>query len=229
MFGSIMGCVELMFPMNWIFRLLIFIAVVFVTAWIGFGEEAKRTVYTTFCLFWSAVLYGGIWFMIRNLPVMKNWITGFLGVLPGIIFFYKNIWQEFYRKKEFLYEVEFLAGNIKISVRAFLDTGNFLYEPIEKTPVSVIEASVLQQYIDQPLSIWIRKDPNIRIRMIPYHSVGTAYGMMTGIIVTDMKITGKAGTEKIDQGIIAISEEPLSGNGSYDLLLHPDLIKYGRS
>lgn len=228
-FGSLAGCIDLMFPWNPILHVLIFVMSVFITAWIGFGEGIRRTIYTAFCLFFSGILYGGIWFVLYNLKLMRNWFLGFLFVLPGMLLFYKYIWQGFSSRKDYLYDVTFHIGERKICVRGFLDTGNFLYEPIGKMPVSVIECSVLQQYIHQPLSKWLIEDSKIKIRMIPYHSVGKAYGMMTGILVTDMKITGKAGTEEIGQGMIAISEESLSGNGAYDLLIHPDLIKYGRS
>ena len=49
-----------------------------------------------------------------------------------------------------------------------------------------------------------------------------------GIIVRNILISGKEGKIQIEKGIIGISEESLSEKGAYQLLLHPDLIQYGR-
>ena len=127
-----------------------------------------------------------------------------------------------------MYDVEFTWQGKKIKVCGFADTGNFLYEPIGRMPVSVLEASVLQKYYEGSLKNLTEKHDGKGIRMIPYHSVGKKRGIMTGILVDNILISGKEGKIQVEKGVIGISEESLSQKGAYQLLLHPDLMKYGR-
>lgn len=111
----------------------------------------------------------------------------------------------------------------------FLDTGNFLYEPVTKMPVSVMDPAVFAEHFHEPITNLMEKEGSRDIRMIPYRSVGKNSGIMWGILADEIQITNGNQRMKIEKGIIGLSEEKLSEEGRYDLLLHPDLIKYGRS
>ena len=89
----------------------------------------------------------------------------------GNLLFYRLVWRDVRRQKDFLYQVEFSWAGKTIHVCGFADTGNFLYEPMGRMPVSVMDKSVLQKYYKGSFKDLIEKHDENGIRMIPYHSV----------------------------------------------------------
>lgn len=222
--GSAVGCAALFLPGKIFYFLLAF----WLTVKIAFGGNRKRQLYLSGCLAAAAVFYGGVWTAMVGWLPFSSWLPGCLSAAAGIWLLYRLVWRDIKRQKDFLYQVEFSWAGKTIHVCGFADTGNFLYEPIGRMPVSVIDKSALQKYYKGSLKDLIEKHDENGIRMIPYHSVGRKRGVMTGIIVRNLLISGKEGKIQIEKGVIGISEEPLSEKGAYQLLLHPDLIQYGR-
>lgn len=222
--GSLAGCAAMVFPG----RIFFFILGFALTVQIAFGSRWKKKLYFGGCLAALAALYGGIWTACKRFIPGKSWILGGILSAAGLFCFYILFWRDTLRQKDFLYDVEFTWQGKKIKVCGFADTGNFLYEPIGRMPVSVLEASVLQKYYEGSLKNLTEKHDGKGIRMIPYHSVGKKRGIMTGILVDNILISGKEGKIQVEKGVIGISEESLSQKGAYQLLLHPDLMKYGR-
>jgi stage II sporulation protein GA (sporulation sigma-E factor processing peptidase) len=130
--------------------------------------------------------------------------------------------------KESFYQVEFTILHKKLEVCAFLDTGNFLYEPVSQMPVCILEEETFLKYFHEPLFKMIKKQEAEGIRMIPYQSVGREHGMMPAVMANDMKITKEDRIMEHKKAVIAISKVSLSKWGAYEMLLHPDLIKNGR-
>lgn len=64
--------------------------------------------------------------------------------------------------------------------------------------------------------------------MIPFRSVGCSKGILPGYPVAELTIEAEG--EKISPGqvYIGVSENILSVQGSYQILLHPALLKKGR-
>ena len=222
--GSAVGCAALFSPE----RLFCFPLPFWLSVNITFGGTRKRQLHLSGCLAAAAVFYGGVWTALVGWLPFSSWLPGCLSAAAGIWLLYRLVWRDIKRQKDFLYQVEFSWAGKTIHVCGFADTGNFLYEPIGRMPVSVMDKSVLQKYYKGSLKDLIEKHDENGIRMIPYHSVGRKRGVMTGIIVRNILISGKEGKIQIEKGVIGISEEPLSEKGAYELLLHPDLIQYGR-
>ena len=59
--------------------------------------------------------------------------------------------------KESFYQVEFKILHKKLEVCAFLDTGNFLYEPVSQMPVCILEEETFLKYFHEPLFKMIEK------------------------------------------------------------------------
>ena len=59
--------------------------------------------------------------------------------------------------KESFYQVEFTILHKKLEVCAFLDTGNFLYEPVSQMPVCILEEETFLKYFHEPLFKMIEK------------------------------------------------------------------------
>ncbi len=75
----------------------------------------------------------------------------------------------------------------------------------------------------------MKKHNRSHMRLIPYHSVGKKQGILPGILVTDLQITNGKERYEAKKGVVAVAQQNLFRQGHYQMLLHPDLIKNGRS
>ena len=196
--GSAVGCAALFLPG----KIFCFLLAFWLTVKIAFGGNRKRQLYLSGCLAAAAVFYGGVWTAMVGWLPFSSWLLGCLSAAAGIWLLYRLVWRDIKRQKDFLYQVEFSWAGKTIHVCGFADTGNFLYEPIGRMPVSVIDKSALQKYYKGSLKDLIEKHDENGIRMIPYHSVGRKRGVMTGIIVRNLLISGKEGKIQIEKGVI---------------------------
>ncbi|MPQ42471.1 sigma-E processing peptidase SpoIIGA, partial [Clostridium tarantellae] len=117
--------------------------------------------------------------------------------------------------KNLLYDLEVNIKDNNIKVKAFLDTGNELVEPITLLPVIILEKSII---------------PNINISEkemfnIPYGLVNGQNGYMKGIKVNEVKLYKNNASEAISkQAIICFCNKKLNINGEYKALLSRGII-----
>ncbi len=132
--------------------------------------------------------------------------------------------------------------NIKVNInskftyiKAIIDTGNFLREPITKIPVIVVEKDVLihiiPDYILNNLDRIIGGDDiNLgeymnKIRLIPFTSLGKENGILLGLKADSVLVELEDNTINIDNVIVAIYNGSLSKNGKYKALIGLDLLE----
>lgn len=123
------------------------------------------------------------------------------------------------RKKEVQNECEVLlnCGDKQLKVKAFIDSGNMLTDPISKRPVSIIEEECLKK-----AEIVM---PDEKCKAIPYHSVGKKNGILMGFEFPEMKISSRNTDKRVEKVIIALSKDALFTNGRYQMILHPQLLE----
>lgn len=123
------------------------------------------------------------------------------------------------RKKELENECEVLlmCGDKRLKLKAFIDSGNMLTEPISGRPVSVLEAEILEK-----AEIIM---PEEKSKAIPYHSVGKKSGILMGYEFEGMILC--LGNEKrsMENVIVAMSEDRLFTDGKYQMLLPKKLFE----
>ncbi len=61
-------------------------------------------------------------------------------------------------------------------------------------------------------------------KVIPYHSVGKAHGIMLGMEVSNIKIRTDDGEKELPEGILAMYQGKLSESGSYQMILSTEWI-----
>lgn len=124
------------------------------------------------------------------------------------------------REKTDLCEVTLIRGDIKVKVTALMDTGNCLYEPATGLPVSVGEEKVLRPLFPED-------EGETGFFWIPYHSIG-GNGFLKGKLLDAMIIQGKEDGKDLENGpvMVALKEGKLSGDGSYQLILHGDFAGF---
>lgn len=123
-------------------------------------------------------------------------------------------------KKLRLYEVGLEENGQTIQVTALLDTGNSLREPFTGKPVCIIERQALEQIANED---YCRENPQ-KNRIIPYHSIGRQHGLMKGLCISRMWIDTQTGRIDLTDVVIAASENEITGNGQYQMILHPSII-----
>ena len=165
----------------------------------------------------SFLLGGALIFLKRYIKTDGNNYI-FTVLLPSaVVYFIIRFFIK--RKKELQNECEVLlnCGEKQIRLKAFIDSGNMLTEPISKKPVSIVESACLEN-----AEIFMPKE---KCKVIPYHSVGKRNGILMGFEFPEMKIMMQNQDKSLEKVIVAVSEEKLFLNGKYQMILHPKLLE----
>lgn len=127
-----------------------------------------------------------------------------------------------------------IEGNEKF-IKAIIDTGNFLKEPITKTPVIVVEKDALTELIPEYIinnSEKIIKGEDIeiqdyasRIRIIPFSSLGKQNGILLGIKGDLLIVNLEEKDVYIKNFIIGIYDGILSKSGKYQALIGLEILE----
>ena len=132
------------------------------------------------------------------------------------------------------YTIDIKWCNKTINLNAFVDTGNYLVEPLSRKPVIVTEYSALKDVLpDKLVEIYEKKresnlmeiisaltEDSLRknMRIIPFKSVGNEKGIMIGFVADSVRIKDNV----IKKPVIGICRFNLSRNGLYSALISPE-------
>ncbi|MFZ5965840.1 MAG: sigma-E processing peptidase SpoIIGA [Bacillota bacterium] len=132
------------------------------------------------------------------------------------------------------------VNNVRSEVKALIDTGNSLQDPLSKYPVIIVEYSAIKEIlpIDVQLVFENTADTGLdllmkiietsewmnRFRLIPFKSLGREHGMLVGFKPDCVKLMEDNNFKNIKNIIIGIYTKRLSTNGDYSALLHPDIL-----
>lgn len=156
-----------------------------------------------------------------------------VALAAGLVFYFGS--RFFYRKKQRdngRYQVFLRLGKQTGTVEALLDTGNSLIEPVSRTPVVVGDLTGLRELFDEKEQEQIKAFYKTgfykgegKIRLIPYHAVGVTSGILISFPMDEVVLWKEEEVVIRKKGIyLAISPIGISGDGSYQLLLHPGIL-----
>lgn len=143
-------------------------------------------------------------------------------------------------EKDIIYEIQIAINNKKINVKAMLDTGNMLRDPITKTPVIVVEKEKLYELLPNKILDNINKiiggdEENIislneqnymsRLKIIPFNSIGKQNGLMLGFKADEIKIVMDDEIETVKNIIVGVFDKKFSKNNSYSALIGLDVLE----
>ncbi len=118
-------------------------------------------------------------------------------------------------------ELRIRLGQRECVLSALCDTGNLLTDPISKMPVIIADKnSVLPLF---PLGIPDMLNgctSDVKLRIIPYSSLGAKNEMMTGFVPDRVELDGK----QAEGVIVGISENALSETDEYNALFNPNIL-----
>lgn len=171
---------------------------------------------------------------IGTYPIKIALLGGFVGVIITYVGF--RVVKSKVSKNEIIYKIEIKIEDKYQTTNVLLDTGNMLKDPITKSPVILLEKSILSNLLPVNL-IKIMEEANggdinevletykKRIRIIPFTSVGKQNGMMIGIKADEIKIITDINEVINKDGIICMYNKSFSKNNRYFGLIGIELLE----
>ena len=176
-------------------------------------------------------------------PIKIALLGGIVGFIITYIAF--KIVKTKIKKKDMLYTVTIKIDDKQVTVKAILDTGNLLKEPITGMPVIVVEKQELYSLLPTNLLNNIdnfiggeqnnyieeieEKEYLKKLRIIPFSSIGKQNGLMLGLKADEVIIQKEEEQEKNQNVIIGIFSQQLSKNHSYSALIGLELLERSES
>ena len=160
--------------------------------------------------------------------VMLSAIIGFVIIITAF-----SIVKSRISKKDMFCDIEIKLNEKIVKTKAMIDTGNLLKEPITNTPVVVIEHTLLYECMPkeilnnlgkiiggdfEKLPDNIREEYVLKLKLIPFSSLGKTNGMLIGIKPEYLKVMREE--EIITKNvIIGIYDKSLTKRGEYRALM----------
>lgn len=172
-------------------------------------------------------------FLIGTYPIKIALLGGILGFFIINISF--KVIKSKLNKKDMLYDVDIYYKEEKSSIKAILDTGNLLTDPITSTPVLIVEAQKLKNILSEEIlknienilcGTFKKIDEDIKTRcsVIPFSSIGKNNGMIIGFRPDYIKIHTEEGEETRKKVIVGIYNNKIARNGLYSGLIGLNLL-----
>lgn len=237
---------------NFLFKIVLSVVMVY----ISFHPQNVKQLFKELIIFYLvSFAFGGCAFALlyfirpQDILARNGVLTGTypikIALLGGIVGFvivniaFKLIKGKLSKKDMFCNISIFINGKEK-QIKAFIDTGNLLKDPISGIPVIVVEVSELEEMIpkeivenlneilqgkDTKVLTEIPEDYKLKFRIIPFSSLGKQNGLLLGFIADKVIINLEETKSELSNIIIGIYEKNLTKNGLYTGLVGIDIIE----
>ncbi|MBQ1280783.1 MAG: sigma-E processing peptidase SpoIIGA [Oscillospiraceae bacterium] len=111
-----------------------------------------------------------------------------------------------------------------VQLRALIDTGSFLSDPLSGSSVLLADSEIAALLFsltpeqlrtpERTLQMLASAQPSLRPRLIPYRAVGTPCGLLLGIVCAEIAV----GRQHRRNAVLALSPEVFSADGTYHAL-----------
>ena len=225
--GAFVVCLFLFLPMVMWSR-LVFGSLASMFLGIGFlFPKRKRYSVVVMVICITSVLLGGSLSLLQKWNWMKEASLFKISALSLLFSIGSKFIVEkfFFARQKLLYPVTLIDEDMEIHMTALLDTGNGLIEPISKKPVCLVGKNVFEE--NRAKEGGRKEFQPQKFRVIPYHSVGKENGILSGYEMDRLIIDTDERKVIIEKPMIGISDVPVSGNDSYQMILQPELLREG--
>lgn len=165
-------------------------------------------------LFLLALLFGGLFSACLSfLPSITTSAVSLLSAGAGCYFLARAAVRyliENREKRQKLYQVVLYYKGKEHRIMALWDTGNQLFEPLSKKPVHILDSQEAKQIIETVS----------QVHYIPYQTIGQPGGTMAAIFLDRIQIQMEGESVVLEKPLVALSPNPVSPKGEYQLLLH---------
>lgn len=177
-------------------------------------------------LLYSFGMGGGLLFLVRCLPGVREALTGILGILGvgGILFLLLGRMKTGLNLQDGICRATLSRAGKKKMVTALIDSGNSLVEPISGKPVCVADQEVYEE-------LWEKSEQGFRA--IPYHSIGKRRGILRGYLLSELTVEADGMRFAFRDVYIAVSDGEIqdarnAGAKSVNMIINPMLFTGGK-
>jgi len=181
----------------------------------------------------------GLFYVTKSYGDPVSWLFIMIG-FPCAWLYAKKVFDEL-ESSVVLYkgivDVVIKVRECSFECKGLIDTGNQLYEPITNNPVMILSissqtdnvpADVLQLLrgpikVEQ-LSDYMKSSWGERLRIIPYKVVGKEQQLMIAFRPDCIHISTDEKAGYVQKGIVAITLQTLSHDGTYECIVHPRMM-----
>lgn len=216
--GSLLTCIVVILSIPYAFVKFVLFHMFVNTCMIRVGLKIKTIpsfVKALIMLYIGGFLLGGI------MEYLRQYVRiGSLFLVVAIVSYYMvlGIWKfvsYIQRWNQSRCKVDLYLNNKVYQVKALIDTGNSLRDPISGQPVSVLEQKIAKKLLEE------KKEKNFRY--VPYRTIGKSNGVLPVFYIDRMCVQRDA-DYWVDTPLIGISEEIISAEGEYEMILNPNLF-----
>jgi len=177
--------------------------------------------------------------LIGTYPLKIALLGGIVGFTITVIAF--KIVKYRISKNDMFCEIEIFFGEKSVKLKAMLDTGNMLKDPITRMPVIVVEKDILYEIIpykildnlekiiggDVPDEIYeeINVEYISKFKVIPFSSLGKQNGLLLGFKASKIVTYIDTNEEELKNVIIGIYDKKLSKKDKYNALLGLEILE----
>ena len=179
----------------------------------AFPDRKHFWIRTLFLYLECFLLNGVLRYLEQFYRLSGVWFAVFSSISVLFLMAAENIRRNRKKQRERTCSVVLRHGAGRISVEALYDTGNNLYDPVSKKPVSVLDGRLLEQLLKES------GRENLP-RLIPYHTISQS-GILEAYVLEEMEISHTGRRQCIKGPLIArMPEESVQ----YQLILHCDML-----
>ncbi len=168
---------------------------------------------------------------IGTYPMKITLIAGIIGFTLVQISFALNKRQ--IKQKDLICDLEIGINKKSITIKAYMDSGNVLKDPLTEDPVVIVEKSKMEKIVHldrleiygEGYSNYERGDDKLKIRLIPFKSIGSQNGMLIGIKPEYIKINYNEKIIEKRSVIIALYDKKISRD--YQALVGLEILEGG--
>ena len=171
--------------------------------------------------------------LIGTYPIKIILFGGILGFII-ITMAFKSIKAKI-SKKDLLCNIKININSKSVCIKAIIDTGNFLKDPISNVPVMVVEKEKLRGVISDNIlnnldEIINGKDIKIdeiisKIKVIPFNSIGKENGMLLGVKADNIMVEMENNYKLVNEIIVGIYDGKLNKGNKYSGLIGLNILE----
>lgn len=168
-------------------------------------------------------------------------------VFAGGILLFQQVFRSSSRKQRqsaYFAQVTVTIAGETAECKGIIDTGNKLYDPLTRTPVMVMEASIWKERIPEDWLQLIREahtdrilaSPDLgnypwsdRLRLVPYRGIGSGTRFMLALKPDLVLIEQDGKTFETAKVLIGLDAGKLSSDGDYKAVIHPELAPHAQA
>lgn len=170
----------------------------------------------------------------NTLMLILTMMFGFLMVRS-----FADIFRHRIEKESYIVKTYINVGDREVCLNALIDTGNSLTDPVSRCPVMIAELESIAELLPADMVEWFRnwsvksdllwdRENNLewkkRIRLIPFHSIGTNHGMLPGFKPDSVSVEKEELKYKNTQVVVCICQNRLSARDQYKAIIGTELV-----